>query len=82
VAQRATAGDHVTSQLAALPGQVAAGIQHASATRTPVQQNRSLIDVKGLGRPPSFNGGQSEFNVWSRKFENYIVSVFVKGLKP
>jgi hypothetical protein len=64
-----------------LLAQVAASIQQALATRTPVQQDRSLIDVKGLGRPPSFGGGESDCNIWARKVENYIVSVFSEGAK-
>ena len=41
------------------------------ATRGP----RSLIDTRGLGRPPSFNNNEADFYVWSRKFENYAASV-------
>ena len=40
------------------------------------QPTRQLTDPKGLGKPPSFSGVESEFKVWGQKTENYVLSVY------
>ena len=46
-----------------------------NAIRTAARGPRSLIDTRGLGRPPAYNNNEADFYVWSRKFENYAASV-------
>ena len=45
------------------------------------------MDTRGIGRPPNFGSGEERsleksFPVWSRKMQNYIVSVFVDLREP
>lgn len=61
----------IVGHLAALPGAVAEAMKEG---RT--QRGRQLTDPRGLGKPPAFSGMEADFTIWSRKTENYVVSVF------
>lgn len=36
---------------------------------------RTLVDSRGLGKPPNYAGKEGEWMQWSRKFENYVSAV-------
>jgi hypothetical protein len=74
--RRAQTSDQVIASLAQLPQAVA---QAVSEARTSGGSSRQLTDPRGLGKPPSYSGGEAEFGVWSRKTENYITSVYPEG---
>ena len=76
--QRAAVSDQVVQRLTLLPGEVAAAI--AAATRAN-RATRQLTDPKGLGKPPHFTGTESEFAVWCRKTENYVLSVYPEAVE-
>ena len=38
-------------------------------------QSRTLVDSRGLGKPPNFRGQDGEWPMWARKFENYVGAV-------
>ena len=76
--QRAAVSDQVVQRLTLLPGEVAAAI--TAATRA-VRPARQLVDPKGLGKPPFFTGNESEFAVWCRKTENYVLSVYPEAVE-
>ncbi len=38
-------------------------------------QARTLVDSRGLGKPPNYEGKEGEWMQWSRKFENYVSAV-------
>ena len=57
------------TMMAALPGQMAAAV----AAREP---KKTLIDVRGLGRPGVFTNNEKDFVNWARRTENYVCSVF------
>ena len=40
------------------------------------QSRQSLVDVRGLGKPPSFDNQEKNYVVWSRKVESYVGSIF------
>ena len=45
-------------------------------SRSQAPMRRMLVDPKGLGKPPMFSGGEEDFCVWTKKFENYVSGVF------
>ena len=45
------------------------------ATAQVRKDTRSLIDVKGLGRPKEFTGREEDFQQWSKKTEAFSVGV-------
>ena len=45
------------------------------AAASPARSNPTLVDTKGLGKPPPLKNTESEFVSWSRRTENYVVSV-------
>jgi hypothetical protein len=58
--------------------QLPAAIQSAAASAgaAPATQSRSLVDVRGLGKPPLFNNVEADYMMWSRKVESYVGSIY------
>ena len=82
LAQRATAMDQVAQALAGLPAAVATAVTGGVAAARPIREApRQMIDPKGLGRPPSFNGDESAFGMWSKKTENFVMSAFPESVE-
>ena len=46
------------------------------AAASPARANPSLVDTKGLGKPPPLKNTESEFASWARRTENSVVSVY------
>ena len=62
--------------LADLPQSLAQTVGSAVlAAANPAQTNPTLVDTKGLGRPPPLKNMESEFVSWARRTENFVVSV-------
>ena len=45
------------------------------AAANPARTNPTLVDTKGLGKPPPLKNTESEFVSWARRAENFVVSV-------
>ena len=45
------------------------------AAANPARSNPTLVDTKGLGKPPPLKNTESEFVSWARRTENFVVSV-------
>ena len=45
------------------------------AAASPARTNPTLVDTKGLGKPPPLKTTESEFVSWARRTENFVVSV-------
>ena len=45
------------------------------AAASPARTNPTLVDTKGLGKPPTLKNTESEFVSWARRTENLVVSV-------
>ena len=45
------------------------------AAANPARTNPTLVDTKGLGKPPPLKKTESEFVSWARRTENFVVSV-------
>ena len=45
------------------------------AAANPARTNPTLVDTKGLGKPPPLKNTESEFVSWARRTENFVVSV-------
>ena len=45
------------------------------AAASPARTNPTLVDTKGLGKPPPLKNTESEFVSWARRTENFVVSV-------
>ena len=45
------------------------------AAANPARTNPTLVDTKGLGKPPPLKNKESEFVSWARRTENFVVSV-------
>ena len=45
------------------------------AAANPARTNPTLVDTKGLGKPPPLTNRESEFVSWARRTENLVVSV-------
>ena len=58
--QRANVSDQVLTQLSQLPTVVAQAVAMGARSHTATRQ---LIDPRGLGKPPSFKGTESEFQM-------------------
>eukprot|EP00971_Amphidinium_carterae_P333094 6467608-Amphidinium_carterae.1 len=59
--------------LAALPQTLASAVResgHKEATR------KTMVDIKGLGKPPMLINPSSDFITWARKTENFVASVY------
>ena len=41
-----------------------------------------MVDIKGIGKPYTFNNKQDQFLTWVRRTENYIVGVFGEEFRP
>ena len=65
------AAQAVAHALGGLPQQLAQAIGNR-----PAQGRRSLVDVRGLGKPPAFQNDEKTFVTWARKVENYASSVY------
>ena len=46
-----------------------------SAAASPARADPTLVDTKGLGKPPPLKNTESEFVSWARRTENFVVSV-------
>ena len=46
-----------------------------SAAANPARTNPTLVDTKGLGKPPPLKNTEREFVSWARRTENFVVSV-------
>ena len=44
------------------------------AAANPARTNPTLVDTKGLGKPPPLKNTESEFVSWARRTENFVVS--------
>ena len=40
------------------------------------RSQRTLVDPKGLGKPPVFSGREEHFHVWTKKIKNNVSGVF------
>ena len=58
--------------LAALPATVGAAVAAAS---TASRGRPTLVDTKGLGKPPQLKNTEQDFVAWARRVENFVVSV-------
>ena len=45
------------------------------AAANPARTNTTLVDTKGLGKPPPSKNTESEFVSWARRTEHFVVSV-------
>ena len=45
------------------------------AAASPARTKPTLVDTKGLGKPPPLKNTESEFVSWARRTENFVVSV-------
>ena len=62
------------SSLNQLPAAISAASSAGAAS--PTVQQRSLVDVRGLGKPPLFNNVEADYMMWSRKVESYVGSIY------
>ena len=46
-----------------------------SAEANPARTNPTLVDTKGLGKPPPLKNTENEFVSWARRADNFVVSV-------
>ena len=59
-----------------LPQSLAPTVGAAVAAATnPARATPTLVDTKGLGKPPPLKNTESEFVSWARRTENFFVSV-------
>ena len=62
--------------LTRLPQSLALTVGAAVAAATnPARANPTLVDTKGLGKPPPLKNAGSEFVSWARRTENFVASV-------
>ena len=61
---------NIAQGLAELLGAITTVLNREAPTR------RTLVDQKGLGKPPVFSGREEGFYVWAKKVENYVSGVF------
>ena len=59
--------------LQALPNMVAASVAAALPPRK--DEDKNLVDLKGLGRPQAFTNIEKDFPVWTRKVANFVAGV-------
>ena len=60
--------------LSDLPQSLAQTVGSAVLAAT-ARTNPTLVDTKGLGKPPPLKNTESEFVSWARRTENFVVSV-------
>lgn len=71
------------AEIASAVGQaVQAAMARGSAVGAIGAPHRSLIDIKGLGKPPVFRGDASKFNEWLRKTEAFLVAAYGSTFRP
>ena len=80
VQQAQQAQQDLAAALANLP-QAVAGIPQAvqaAIAAMPVGggSRRSMIDIKGLGKPSPLQNPEADFVTWARRTENFVASVF------
>ena len=76
---RAAAAEARAAAAEAMPTALAnmiAGIPAAMTAATASSSAKSLVDVRGLGKPPIFSNSEEEYMMWSRKVESYVGGVF------
>ena len=62
--------------LADLPQSLAQTVGSAVlAAANPARTNPTLVDTKGLEKPPPLKNMESEFVSWARRTQNFVVSV-------
>ena len=45
-------------------------------------ERQSLVDIKGLGKPPMFKGESSKFTEWLRKTTGFLIAAFGSAFRP
>jgi hypothetical protein len=63
-------------------GQSTEALSTASATASASGGRQSLIDVKGLGKPPPFENEISKFTEWFKKTTGFLVAAYGAGFRP
>ena len=62
--------------LTELPQSLALTVGAAVVAETnPARANPTLVDTRGLGKPPPLKNTESEILSWARRTENFLVSV-------
>lgn len=61
--------------LGGLPQALIQAATSATPVRAPQTSTNSMVDVKGLGKPPHYNNKEPDFVPWTRKVTNFVVSV-------
>ena len=76
VQQQQSEQQGLVQALSDLPQSLAQTVGAAvSAAASPARANPTLVDTKGLGKPPPLKNTESEFVSWARRTENFVVSV-------
>ena len=76
VQQQQTQQQSLIQALSDLPQSLAQTVGSAVlAAANPARTNPTLVDAKGLGKPPPLKNTESEFVSWARRAENFVVSV-------
>ena len=55
-----------------LPESLAQKVSAAVAATNPARANPTLVDTRGLGKPPPLKNTESEFVSWARRTENFV----------
>ena len=66
-------GPELVHRLEGLPAALAEVLARGGAGKG---HGRSLVDGRGIGRPPTFDNKEASFVTWTRKVENYAASVY------
>ena len=51
----------------------------AAAATSAASTKRSLVDTRGIGKPPVFDSSPAKWPGWAVKMENFVASVFQGG---
>ena len=74
------AGSPGLAEIATTVGQA---VQTAISNANPRSNERqSLVDFKGLGKPPMFNGESSKFTEWLRKTTGFLIAAYRSAFPP
>lgn len=69
----AAASSTATANTASLDALVAALQEQNRLAAT--RDRPSIIDSRGIGKPPAFDNRESSFSIWTKKLENFFLSV-------
>ena len=62
---------------------VGQAVQTAFSDSNPGSSERqSLVDIKGLGKPPTFQGESSKFTEWLRKTTGFLIAAYGSAFRP